>query len=60
MLCSSGIGSYYGTLGGPVKAMSPLQIPKKTYKSPGKNIYTSPPKKGSGYGSVRTSSFLLA
>ncbi|XP_060782943.1 cilia-and flagella-associated protein 96 [Neoarius graeffei] len=46
----SGIGSYYGTLGGPVKAMSPLQIPKKTYKSPGKNIYTSPPKKGSGYG----------
>ncbi|KAF4091377.1 hypothetical protein AMELA_G00036220 [Ameiurus melas] len=46
---SSGIGSYYGTLGGPVKAMSPLEIPKKTYKSPGKNIYTSPPKKGSGY-----------
>ncbi|KAK2838695.1 hypothetical protein Q7C36_013509 [Tachysurus vachellii] len=47
---SSGIGSYYGTIGGPVKAMSPLEIPKKAYKSPGKNIYTSPAKKGSGYG----------
>ncbi|KAI5630124.1 UPF0602 protein C4orf47-like isoform X1, partial [Silurus asotus] len=47
---SSGIGSYYGTLGGPVQAMSPLLIPKKPYKSPGKNIFTSPPKKGSGYG----------
>ncbi|XP_026990861.1 UPF0602 protein C4orf47 homolog [Tachysurus fulvidraco] len=46
---SSGIGSYYGTIGGPVKAMSPLEIPKKAYKSPGRNIYTSPAKKGSGY-----------
>uniref|UniRef100_A0A3B4D2M2 Cilia-and flagella-associated protein 96 n=2 Tax=Pygocentrus nattereri TaxID=42514 RepID=A0A3B4D2M2_PYGNA len=46
----SGIGSYYGTLGGPIQALSPLQIPKKPYKSPGKNMYTSPPKKGSGYG----------
>ncbi|XP_058252854.1 UPF0602 protein C4orf47 homolog isoform X2 [Hemibagrus wyckioides] len=46
----SGVGSYYGTLGGPVKAMSSLEIPKKAYKSPGKNIYTSPAKKGSGYG----------
>ncbi|KAK3564552.1 hypothetical protein QTP86_022794 [Hemibagrus guttatus] len=47
---SSGVGSYYGTLGGPVKAMSSLEIPKKAYKSPGKNMYTSPAKKGSGYG----------
>ncbi|KAM9471050.1 cilia-and flagella-associated protein 96 isoform 1-T3 [Clarias gariepinus] len=47
---ASGTGSYYGTFGGPVKAMSPLQMPKMRYKSPGKNIYTSPPKKGSGYG----------
>ncbi|XP_072519753.1 cilia-and flagella-associated protein 96 [Salminus brasiliensis] len=46
----SGIGSYYGTLGGSIQAMSPLQVPKKLYKSPGKNMYTSPPKKGSGYG----------
>lgn len=60
MLCSSGVGSYYGTLGGPVKAMSSLELPKKAYKSPGKNIYTSPAKKGSGYGSVMTLSFLLA
>ncbi|XP_035387971.1 UPF0602 protein C4orf47 homolog [Electrophorus electricus] len=47
---SSGIGNYYGTLGGPVQAFSPLQVPKKPYKAPGKNMYTSPPKKGSGYG----------
>ncbi|XP_035281701.1 UPF0602 protein C4orf47 homolog isoform X1 [Anguilla anguilla] len=46
----SGIGSYYGTLGGPVQAMSTLKLPKKPYTSPGKNILTSPPKKGSGYG----------
>ncbi|KAJ8383108.1 hypothetical protein SKAU_G00038860 [Synaphobranchus kaupii] len=46
----SGIGSYYGTLGGPVKAMSTLPVTKKPYQSPGKNIQTSPPKKGSGYG----------
>ncbi|XP_030622749.1 cilia-and flagella-associated protein 96 [Chanos chanos] len=46
----SGVGGYYGTIGGPVQAMSVLQIPKKPYKSPGKNFYTSPPKKGSGYG----------
>ncbi|XP_062856494.1 cilia-and flagella-associated protein 96 [Trichomycterus rosablanca] len=46
----SGIGSCYGTFAGPVQALSPLMIPKKTYKSPGKNLYTSPPKKGSGYG----------
>ncbi|XP_066505604.1 cilia-and flagella-associated protein 96 isoform X2 [Hoplias malabaricus] len=46
----SGIGSYYGTLGGPIQAMSPVLIARKPYKSPGKNMYTSPPKKGSGYG----------
>ncbi|XP_076877430.1 cilia-and flagella-associated protein 96 [Brachyhypopomus gauderio] len=47
---SSGMGSYYGTLGGPVLAFSPLQVPRKPYKAPGKNMYTNPPKKGSGYG----------
>uniref|UniRef100_A0A8C9S166 Cilia-and flagella-associated protein 96 n=1 Tax=Scleropages formosus TaxID=113540 RepID=A0A8C9S166_SCLFO len=46
----SGAGSYYGTLSGPVKAMSALQIARKPYKAPGKNFVTNPPKKGSGYG----------
>ncbi|XP_023670472.1 cilia-and flagella-associated protein 96 [Paramormyrops kingsleyae] len=46
----SGVGSYYGTLSGPITAVSALQIPKKPYKSPGKNILTNPAKKGSGYG----------
>ncbi|XP_061108284.1 cilia-and flagella-associated protein 96 isoform X2 [Conger conger] len=46
----SGIGSYYGTLGGPVQALSALQVQRKPYQSPGKNVLTSPPKKGSGYG----------
>ncbi|XP_012731715.1 UPF0602 protein C4orf47 homolog [Fundulus heteroclitus] len=44
-----GSGSYYGTLSGPIKATSPLSIPKKAHRSPGRNIVTSPPKKGSGY-----------
>ncbi|XP_052006205.1 UPF0602 protein C4orf47 homolog [Xyrauchen texanus] len=46
----AGVGSYYGTFGGPIQAMSALQISRKPYKSPGKNFYTNPPKKGSGYG----------
>ncbi|MBN3301744.1 cilia-and flagella-associated protein 96 [Amia ocellicauda] len=46
----SGYGSYYGTLGGPIPAMSALQVPRKPYKSPGKNVLTNPPKKGTGYG----------
>ncbi|XP_010753496.2 cilia-and flagella-associated protein 96 [Larimichthys crocea] len=44
-----GSGSYYGTLSGPVEAMSPLSVPRKTHRPPGRNIFTSPPKKGSGY-----------
>ncbi|XP_034546068.1 UPF0602 protein C4orf47 homolog isoform X1 [Notolabrus celidotus] len=44
-----GSGSYYGTLSGPVEAMSPLRVPQKARPSPGRNILTSPPKKGSGY-----------
>ncbi|KAM9356787.1 cilia-and flagella-associated protein 96 [Symphorus nematophorus] len=44
-----GSGSYYGTLSGPVEAMSPLSVPPKARRSPGRNIVTSPPKKGSGY-----------
>ncbi|XP_018549878.1 UPF0602 protein C4orf47 homolog [Lates calcarifer] len=44
-----GSGSYYGTLSGPVEAMSPLLVARKAHRSPGRNIITSPPKKGSGY-----------
>uniref|UniRef100_A0A3B4WYI0 Cilia-and flagella-associated protein 96 n=1 Tax=Seriola lalandi dorsalis TaxID=1841481 RepID=A0A3B4WYI0_SERLL len=46
-LCGS--GSYYGTLSGPVEAMSPLTVTWKPHRSPGRNIISSPPKKGSGY-----------
>ncbi|KAL0973933.1 hypothetical protein UPYG_G00213130 [Umbra pygmaea] len=45
----SGLGSYYGTLGGPIQAMSPMKVPRKPYKPAGKNILTNPPKRGSGY-----------
>ncbi|XP_071313948.1 LOW QUALITY PROTEIN: cilia-and flagella-associated protein 96 [Trachinotus anak] len=44
-----GSGSYYGTLSGPLEAMSPLTVTWKAHRSPGRNIITSPPKKGSGY-----------
>ncbi|XP_059202787.1 UPF0602 protein C4orf47 homolog [Centropristis striata] len=44
-----GSGSYYGTLSGPVEAMSPLAVARKPHQPPGRNIVTSPPKKGSGY-----------
>ncbi|XP_060905050.1 cilia-and flagella-associated protein 96 [Labrus mixtus] len=44
-----GSGSYYGTLCGPVEAMSPLTVARKARPTPGRNILTSPPKKGSGY-----------
>nr|XP_046262701.1 UPF0602 protein C4orf47 homolog isoform X2 [Scatophagus argus]XP_046262702.1 UPF0602 protein C4orf47 homolog isoform X2 [Scatophagus argus]XP_046262704.1 UPF0602 protein C4orf47 homolog isoform X2 [Scatophagus argus] len=46
-LCGS--GSCYGTLSGPVEAMSPLSVARKAHRSPGRNVVTSPPKKGSGY-----------
>ncbi|XP_056626183.1 UPF0602 protein C4orf47 homolog [Triplophysa dalaica] len=47
---TSGVGNYYGTFGGPIQAMSALKVPRRPHKSPGKNFYTNPPKKGSGYG----------
>ncbi|XDV37125.1 hypothetical protein PO909_006784 [Leuciscus waleckii] len=51
-----GMGSYYGTIGGPIQAMSTLQIPRKPNKSAGKNFYTNPPKKGSyGYPDITLS-----
>ncbi|KAM9376174.1 cilia-and flagella-associated protein 96 [Pholidichthys leucotaenia] len=46
-LCGS--GSYYGTLSGPIEAMSPLSVVQKSQRPPGRNIVTSPPKMGSGY-----------
>lgn len=46
----SGLGSYYGTIGGPVEFFSAQSKPKDKYVSPGKNLYTSPGKKGTGYG----------
>ncbi|XP_055744505.1 UPF0602 protein C4orf47 homolog isoform X1 [Salvelinus fontinalis] len=45
----SGVGSYYGTLSGPIQAMSPMKVPRKLCKPSGKNILTNPPKRGSGY-----------
>ncbi|XP_055970320.1 cilia-and flagella-associated protein 96 [Sorex fumeus] len=47
---SSGLGSYYGTIGGPVPFFSAELKPKEKYKAPGKNLYTTPGKKGTGYG----------
>ncbi|XP_028315580.1 cilia-and flagella-associated protein 96 isoform X2 [Gouania willdenowi] len=44
-----GSGSYYGTLSGPVEAMSPQSVSRGAHRSPGRNIVTSPAKKGSGY-----------
>ncbi|XP_067673317.1 cilia-and flagella-associated protein 96-like isoform X2 [Haliotis asinina] len=48
----SGLGSHYGTLGGPIAALSPGEKPGKPYKSPGKNVMTNPGKEGTGFGYV--------
>uniref|UniRef100_A0A2K6K694 Cilia-and flagella-associated protein 96 n=1 Tax=Rhinopithecus bieti TaxID=61621 RepID=A0A2K6K694_RHIBE len=45
-----GLGSYYGTIGGPVPFFSAQSKPREKYKAPGKNLYTNPGKKGTGYG----------
>lgn len=45
-----GLGSYYGTIGGPVPFFSAQSKPREKYVVPGKNLYTSPGKKGTGYG----------
>ncbi|KAG5194360.1 cilia-and flagella-associated protein 96 isoform X1 [Ovis aries] len=45
-----GLGSYYGTIGGPVPFFSAQSKPKDKYEPPGKNLYTNPGKKGTGYG----------
>nr|XP_044998241.1 UPF0602 protein C4orf47 homolog isoform X2 [Jaculus jaculus] len=46
----SGLGSYYGTIGGPVPFFSAQSKPRDRYEAPGKNLYTNPGKKGTGYG----------
>ncbi|XP_015341625.1 UPF0602 protein C4orf47 homolog isoform X1 [Marmota marmota marmota] len=45
-----GLGSYYGTIGGPVPSFSAQAKPREQYMPPGKNLYTNPGKKGTGYG----------
>lgn len=45
-----GLGSYYGTIGGPIPFFSMQTKPREKYEAPGKNLYTSPGKKGTGYG----------
>ncbi|XP_037382274.1 UPF0602 protein C4orf47 homolog [Talpa occidentalis] len=46
----SGLGSYYGTIGGPIPFFSAQSKPREKYEAPGKNLYTNPGKKGTGYG----------
>ncbi|KAM7168019.1 cilia-and flagella-associated protein 96 isoform 2-T2 [Macrochelys suwanniensis] len=45
-----GLGTYYGTIGGPYPFFSAQLRGKTAYAPPGKNLYTSPAKKGTGYG----------
>ncbi|KFO05682.1 UPF0602 protein C4orf47 [Balearica regulorum gibbericeps] len=45
-----GLGSYYGTIGGSYAYFSPQLKAKERYIPPGKNFYTNPGKKGTGYG----------
>ncbi|XP_060147494.1 cilia-and flagella-associated protein 96 isoform X3 [Globicephala melas] len=45
-----GLGGYYGTIGRPVPFFSAQSKPKEKYEPPGKNLYTNPGKKGTGYG----------
>ena len=48
--CRSGLGNHYGTLSGPVPAFSAQNKSAGAYKSPNKNFYTNPGKKGTGFG----------
>lgn len=47
---SGGAGNFYGTFGGKIEHFEPVTQPPKPYESPKKNFYTSPGKKGTGYG----------
>uniref|UniRef100_A0A8D0H713 Cilia-and flagella-associated protein 96 n=1 Tax=Sphenodon punctatus TaxID=8508 RepID=A0A8D0H713_SPHPU len=46
----SGLGSNYGTIGGTYPFFSTQLKARTTYVPPGKNLYTNPGKKGTGYG----------
>ncbi|XP_078413764.1 cilia-and flagella-associated protein 96 [Cetorhinus maximus] len=46
----SGLGSYYGTIGGSFKAFSGVGKPKPPFVPENKNFYTNPGKRGTGYG----------
>ena len=46
----SGLGSYYGTLGGHVESFSAANRPRSKYIPPKKNFLINPAKKGTGYG----------
>ncbi|NXP08517.1 CD047 protein, partial [Thinocorus orbignyianus] len=45
-----GLGSYYGTIGGSFPYFSAQLKARERYVPPGKNFYTNPGKKGTGYG----------
>nr|XP_003221668.1 PREDICTED: UPF0602 protein C4orf47 homolog [Anolis carolinensis]XP_016849538.1 PREDICTED: UPF0602 protein C4orf47 homolog [Anolis carolinensis]XP_016849539.1 PREDICTED: UPF0602 protein C4orf47 homolog [Anolis carolinensis]XP_016849540.1 PREDICTED: UPF0602 protein C4orf47 homolog [Anolis carolinensis] len=45
-----GVGTYYGTIGGSYPYFNPQTKDKVPYVQPGKNLYTNPGKKGTGYG----------
>uniref|UniRef100_H2ZYJ8 Cilia-and flagella-associated protein 96 n=1 Tax=Latimeria chalumnae TaxID=7897 RepID=H2ZYJ8_LATCH len=46
----SGLGSYYGTLSGPIPAFSAQLKARSPHVPQKRNIFTSPPKEGTGYG----------
>lgn len=48
----SGLGSFYGTIGGSVPAFSAVGREAKSIKAPGPNVQTNPGKRGTGYGYV--------
>ncbi|KAI8797079.1 UPF0602 protein isoform X1 [Biomphalaria glabrata] len=48
----NGLGTFYGTLGGVVPALSPATSGGGSKREPLKNILTNPGKKGTGYGYV--------
>ncbi|XP_014678826.1 PREDICTED: UPF0602 protein C4orf47 homolog, partial [Priapulus caudatus] len=50
---ASGACSHYGTFAGPVEAFSPVVAKPLNKATPaGRNIFTVPPKRGTGYGST--------
>lgn len=48
----NGLGTFFGTIGGNVAALSPVGKGKASAKNPLKNVLTNPGKKGTGYGYI--------